>query len=75
MSGTQAQQWITPKTLRSRELIICGAMKCGPPTVHTLLGKQPSIYSPNTGINLIDMDDIFQHAAFLLPERRQIFRP
>ena len=64
MSEKYTQQWIAPKTIRLPDFIICGAMKCGTSTVHTLLGKHPEIYIPDPEINFFDMDDIFQHSDF-----------
>ncbi len=64
MSEKYTQQWIAPKNIRLPDFIICGAMKCGTSTVHTLLGKHPETHIPDREINFFDIDDIFQHSDF-----------
>ena len=62
------QEWLAPKNARLPDFIICGAMKCGTSTLHTILNKHPDIYIPSPEIHFFDIDDIFQHSDFFLYE-------
>ncbi len=64
MKSTEGHEWVAPENTRLPDFIICGAMKCGTSTVHTLLSKHPHIYIPRPEINFFDIDDIFQHTDF-----------
>jgi hypothetical protein len=64
MKTSHKHDWTAPASTRLPDFIICGAMKCGTSTVHTLLNTHPDVYIPSSEINFFDMDDLFQHPDF-----------
>ncbi|MBD3278863.1 MAG: hypothetical protein GF388_11235 [Candidatus Aegiribacteria sp.] len=65
MTENSKSMWNAPKGFRLPDFMICGAMKCGTSTVHTLLNKHPSVFIPNPEINFFDIDDLLQHPDFV----------
>lgn len=66
MNYKKENEWVAPENVRLPDFIICGAMKCGTSTVHSLLNQHPYVYIPDPEINFFDIDDIFQHQTSLL---------
>ena len=64
MCIARERDWIAPENARLPDFIICGAMKCGTSTLHSILHKHPEIYIPEPEVNFFDMDDLFQHSDF-----------
>ncbi|CUH49045.1 Sulfotransferase domain protein [Ruegeria atlantica] len=64
MKGLPKGQWLAPVEARLPDFIICGAMKCGTSTLHSILATHPNVFIPEGEINFFDMDDIFQHSDF-----------
>lgn len=57
--------WVAPKGTRLPDFIICGAMKCGTTTVHSLLNSHPHISIPEEEVHFYDIDDQLEHGDFV----------
>ncbi len=65
MSFEGMSAWRAPKGVRLPDFIICGAMKCGTTTVHSLLNSHPRISVAEEEIHFYDIDDHLEHGDFV----------
>lgn len=65
MTTTDEKIWKAPDWATLPDFIICGAMKCGTSTVHSILEKHSDVFIPKLEINFFDMDDVLEHSDFL----------
>jgi hypothetical protein len=75
MNSRKEHEWIAPQNIRLPDFIICGAMKCGTSTIHSLLNNHPHVYIPDPEIHFFNIDDIFQHTDFYLQRDGRWFCP
>jgi hypothetical protein len=75
MNSIREHDWVAPENTRLPDFIICGAMKSGTSTVHSLLHKHPNVYIPDPEIHFFDIDDIFQHTDFYFQEDTEWIYP
>jgi len=64
MKKEYAELWKAPQGATVPDFIICGAMKCGTSTVHSILDQHPDVFIPKLEVNFFDMDDVLQHPDF-----------
>lgn len=60
----KTEQWLAPPNATIPDFIICGAMKSGTSTIHSILNEHPNVYIPKGEIHFFDIDNIFQHSDF-----------
>lgn len=69
MGPREPQEWVAPDWVRLPDFIICGAMKCGTSTLHSILESHPDVFIPDGEINFFDIDDLLQHPDFAFHSR------
>ncbi|MEM6652498.1 MAG: sulfotransferase domain-containing protein [Pseudomonadota bacterium] len=69
------REWQAPPDTKLPDFIICGAMKCGTSTVHSILATHPDVFMPDGELNFFDIDDIFQHSDFVFQGKTRWVSP
>jgi len=63
--------WLAPPEISTPDFIICGAMKSGTTSLHSMLNQHPDVFIPEKEIHFFDRDNIIQHPDFNTFYKRQ----